>query len=113
MFGPDGSPFLAPGDTVVLSIPFLFLAVKSPARVVYLVDEPHRKGFAYGTLRGHPLSGEEAFVVERRADGSVWLAIRAFYRPSNIAWWLVLPVLRLTQSFFLRRYERALSRPMG
>src|SRR5512139_3551990 len=40
------------------------IGVKAPVRVVYIVDEPHRKGFAYGTLPGHPESGEEAFVVE-------------------------------------------------
>src|SRR3954470_10446637 len=34
----------------------------APCRVVYVVDEPRRKGFAYGTLPGHPESGEELFV---------------------------------------------------
>ena len=46
---------------------------KVPARVVYVIDEPLRKGFAYGTLPGHPETGEEAFIVEYRDDDSVWL----------------------------------------
>ena len=37
--------------------------VRAPCRVVYVVDEPDRRGFAYGTLPGHAESGEELFVV--------------------------------------------------
>ncbi len=32
-------------------------------RVVYVLDEAERKGFAYGTLPGQPESGEESFIV--------------------------------------------------
>jgi len=108
-FAPDGAAFLVAGDTALLSIPFLLWRVKAPARVVYVVDEPTRKGFAYGTLKGHPEDGEEAFIVEIQEDGSVWLRITAFSRPANFFWWLVYPVLRLSQEFFTRRYERALA----
>jgi uncharacterized protein (UPF0548 family) len=41
------------------------------------VDEPGRRGFAYGTLPGRPETGEEAFVVEKTND-DVYLVIRAF-----------------------------------
>jgi uncharacterized protein (UPF0548 family) len=34
-------------------------------RVVAVADEPDRCGFAYGTLPGHAVCGEEAFVVAR------------------------------------------------
>lgn len=37
------------------------LQVRAPCRVVYVVDEPDRVGFAYGTLDGHPERGEESF----------------------------------------------------
>ena len=37
--------------------------VQAPCRVVYVVDEPDRRGFAYGTLPGHAESGEELFLV--------------------------------------------------
>ncbi|GDY60753.1 hypothetical protein SAV14893_001460 [Streptomyces avermitilis] len=52
------------------------LAVHEPVRVVAVVVTPERCGFAYGTLPGHPVSGEEAFVVHRtrrarRADSPV------------------------------------------
>lgn len=112
VFAPDGSELLAPGDTVVLAIPFGPFRVSAPARVVYIVDEPRRRGFAYGTLPGHPEDGEEAFLVEHRDDDSVWITIRAFSRPSSRFWLAVSPVLRLTQAFYTRRYLRALAVPI-
>lgn len=112
VYGRDGAGFLHPGQTVELVIPFGPFGVKSPARVVYVVDEPKRKGFAYGTLPGHPEDGEEAFLVELSADGSVWLTVRAFSRPATWYWWAVYPVLRLVQEFYTRRYLRALAGPL-
>jgi uncharacterized protein (UPF0548 family) len=112
VFGPDGRPFVAPGDTALLGVPFGPFRVKAPARVVYVIDEPNRKGFAYGTLHGHPEDGEEAFIVDRTEDGSVWLEIRAFSRPANRFWWLVYPVLRASQAFYTRRYFLSLSGPV-
>ncbi|MEJ1231303.1 MAG: DUF1990 domain-containing protein [Galbitalea sp.] len=80
--------------------------------VVYVVDRPARKGFAYGTLPGHPESGEESWMLDRSEDGSVWLTIRAFSRPSSGGWWVAYPILRLVQAAFTRRYERALAGPI-
>ncbi|HEY0259409.1 MAG TPA: DUF1990 domain-containing protein [Lacisediminihabitans sp.] len=110
--GPDGSRHLAPGDTALLGIPFWPFHLAAPVRVVYTIDEPRRRGFAYGTIAGHPESGEESFVVYRTDDGSVWLEIRAFSRPSHPLWWAIYPVLRASQWFYTRRYFRALSGPI-
>lgn len=82
------------------------LSVRIPCRVVYLVDEPKRRGFAYGTLPGHPESGEELFVLERRDDG-VHLVVRAFSRPSTLLGRLAGPVGRGLQSWMTARYLRA------
>ena len=84
--------------------------VDAPCVVVYTVDEPRRRGFAYGTLPGHPETGEERFVVEHREDDTVVLAIRAFPRPAR--WWsrAAGPVARLVQRAVTNRYLRALSR---
>ncbi|MEQ1735592.1 MAG: DUF1990 domain-containing protein [Rhodoglobus sp.] len=113
-FGPDGTSFVRPGDTAMLRIPVLgrLWEVNSPVRVVYLIDEPKRKGFAYGTLPGHPEHGEEAFIVSQSGDGSVWLTVRAFSRPANRFWWAVYPALRIAQSYYTRRYLRALAVPL-
>ncbi len=112
LFGPDGTAFLRPGDTANLVIPFGPFHVAAPVRVVYVVDTATRKGFAYGTLPGHPESGEEAWMLDRSDDGSVWLTIRAFSRPSSSLWWAVYPVLRIVQAVYTRRYERALAGPI-
>src|SRR4051812_18106193 len=52
------------GAVAVLRLGWGAVGVNAPVRVVCLLDEEQRKGFAYGTLPGHPESGEEAFVVE-------------------------------------------------
>jgi uncharacterized protein (UPF0548 family) len=109
-FAPDGSALIRPGDTALLK--WMLWPARIPARVVYVIDEPDRKGFAYGTLPGHPERGEEAFVVERRVDDSVWLVVRAFSRPSNAFFWAAYPALRMMQAIFTARYERALTGPI-
>ena len=77
--------------------------------MVYVVDEPDRAGFAYGTLPGHPESGEELFAVELRTDGSVVATIYAFSRPAR--WYTRLggPVARLAQRLMTRRYLAAMA----
>lgn len=110
-FGADGTSFLVPGDTAVLTIRFLRIPVTAPVRVVYVIDEPTRHGFAYGTLTGHPESGEESFVVDQTDDGSVWVTITAFSRPSTWYWWALSLPLRIAQEQYTRRYLRVLSGP--
>jgi len=97
---------LAEGDTVVMRVPLWPRDV--PCRVVYVIDEPRRAGFAYGTLPGHPESGEEAFLVEHRADDTVVLTVRAFSRPASWLFRLGYPAVLLMQETYTRRYLRAL-----
>jgi uncharacterized protein (UPF0548 family) len=96
------------GQTVVLGLG-LGLRLLIPCRVVYVVDEPGRCGFAYGTLPDHPEQGEEAFVVTRDEDGAVWFEIRAFSRPSALLVQWAGPVGRAIQSLATTRYERAVA----
>jgi len=84
------------------------LALTAPVAVIYLVDEPHRRGFGYGTLPGHPESGEEAFVVEHRTDDTVVLTITAFSRPATLLARLGGPAASLVQRLVTGRYLRAL-----
>jgi uncharacterized protein (UPF0548 family) len=51
--------------------------VPVPCRVVWALEGPERTGFGYGTLEGHPESGEEGFLVEREGD-DVYAVIRAY-----------------------------------
>ncbi len=108
VFADDGSPYIRNGMTAVLRVPFGPFRVKAPIRVVYVVDEPQRRGFGYGTLHGHPESGEEAFLVELREDGTVWFVLRSFSKPANAFYRLGYPVLRWSQSRFTAKYLRAL-----
>ena len=59
------------------------LRTSAPCRVVYVVDEPDRRGFAYGTLPGHPERGEESFIVSLDEDGTVRFDVTAFSRPTR------------------------------
>nr|WP_240771799.1 DUF1990 family protein [Nocardia sp. CS682] len=84
------------------------IAVHEPVRVVAAADSATRCGFAYGTLPGHPVSGEEAFVVHRAADGTV---LRSRTRPAPSGRWRVaFPVLLLAQRYYRRRYSRIMAR---
>lgn len=73
------------GAVAVLRLGWGPLGVNAPVRVVYVIDEEHRKGFAYGTLPGHPESGEEAFVVELR-DAVRWNSPSAPSRDRPPGW---------------------------
>ena len=83
--------------------------VRAPCRVVYVVDEPDRRGFAYGTLPGHAESGEELFVVRYDpATDEVYAEVTAFSR--HATWWsrLAGPVTSSLQVVVTRRYLSAL-----
>lgn len=86
--------------------------ISEPVRVVDVVDTPHRCGFAYGTLDGHPVSGEEAFVVHRLGDdGAVILTIRSLTRPAQRGLWrYAFPALLVAQRYVRHRYVRSLGR---
>ena len=84
------------------------LSVKIPCRVVALIDEPRRRGFAYGTLKGHPEAGEEQFLLEQREDGSIEFSIVAFSRPASRLAKVAGPVSTLAQRYVTTRYLNAL-----
>jgi uncharacterized protein (UPF0548 family) len=112
-YGPDGTPQVAAGATADLVLRAFGRSFIAPVRVVYEVAEPGRVGFAYGTLPGHPASGEESFVVEHYQDDSVWFVVRAFSRPSTWYYRLAGPVVGWMQARITRRYLRALSPASG
>lgn len=103
------SPVAVEGLVVVLTAGVGPARLRAPTRVVYVVDEPDRQGFAYGTLPGHPESGEELFLVERTADG-VHAEVRAFSRPAWTLLRLSGPVGRQAQRLAARRYLAACAR---
>ncbi|MFC4129093.1 DUF1990 family protein [Hamadaea flava] len=67
-----------------------------------------RERTPYGTVLGHPESGEEAFVVQRNADNLVELEIVAFSRPATRLARFGGAITRATQSWITHRYVAAI-----
>lgn len=82
-------------------------------QIVYVIDEPGRFGFAYGTVPGHLMRGEERFLVEMLADGSVWFDILAFSRPARIITWMGYPLVRALQRRFARDAKKTVRRAVA
>lgn len=101
-----------PGSRAVVGIGLGPLRISAPCEVIWTVYEPTRVGFAYGTLTGHPESGEESFVVDMDADGAVWFTVTAFSRPAS--WYTrlagpLIPVLQRTYARWLGHHVRRLA----
>ena len=106
------APVTVGARPVIVARPF-GLSIREPVEVVDVVETADRVGFAYRTLPGHPVSGEEAFIVHRDRDGDgnggVILTIRSLTRPSrDLRWRLAYPALLVAQRVARRRYLRAL-----
>lgn len=96
-------------QTATLRIGIGPLKVNAPVRVVYLVHGSRERGFAYGTLAGHPEIGEERFTIRLDDDGVVVAEIRAFSRAGRWFTRLGGPVARKAQDVTTMRYLSALS----
>ena len=97
------------GETVLLVIKTAGFWAAGPCRVVYVVDDPNRFSFAYGTLPGHPEQGEAAMIVERNEIGGVVFRIVSFSRTVDPLARLGSPVTRLIQRRVTKRYVQALA----
>lgn len=98
------------GATVVAALgigPVHLLAID---RIVEVVDEPDRYGFAYVTLPGHVLRGEEAFLLEQMADGAVVATVRGWADLAVPAGRLLRVPLRRAEQIAAHRYLDALTR---
>lgn len=101
-----------PGARVTVGIGLGPLRVDARCLVLRTAYETTRIGFAYGTLVGHPESGEESFMVLMEPDGTVWFEVTAFSRPAR--WYTrlggpVVPFLQLNYARLLGRTLRRLA----
>jgi uncharacterized protein (UPF0548 family) len=103
-------PASTPGTVVLMTAGLRRLGLDIPCRVVWAVNEPDQRGFGYGTLPGHPESGEESFVVSLRPDGEVVYELRAFSRLATRWSRLGGPVSLRVQTLALDRYVSAIRR---
>ncbi|MFI7666424.1 DUF1990 family protein [Nocardia sp. NPDC049526] len=105
IFREADTPTAEPGTRLTVRLGVGPVSITAPCRVVYILDEPDRRGFAYGTLPGHPEIGEELFAVEYdTTDDSVYGLVTAFSRPG--AWYVRLggPVVRAIQRIIAGKY---------
>lgn len=72
------------------------------------LDEANARGFAYGSLLGHPERGEESFTVTLADDGAVRLTVVAFSTPARWFSRLGAPVTRVVQARIIDKYLTAL-----
>ena len=105
----DG-PASTPGTVVLMTAGLRRLGLDIPCRVVWVVDTPDRRGFGYGTLPGHPESGEESFVVSLEPGGDVVYTLRAFSRLATPLARLGGPAAHRVQTLALDRYVAAIRR---
>ena len=98
---------VAAGEDVWLIASFGPAEIREPIRIIEVVDTPNRCGYSYGTLEGHPVSGEEAFVVHRLHD-DVFFTVRSLTRPGVGKWRLLFPAVLIAQRLYRRRYLTAL-----
>jgi uncharacterized protein (UPF0548 family) len=92
---------VAVGATIVQRAILGPISIETAVRVVELEQTPHRTGFAYATLRGHPERGIASFAVTRTATGGVFEA-QAWSRSGH---WLTIlgrPVSRALQRALTR-----------
>jgi len=105
-------PALEVGNDVALALRVWPLWVTANCRIVEVVDEPDRFGFAYGTLAHHPESGEESFLVRRDpATDEVRLEVVAVSRPTSLPAKLGGPIGRGFQRFMAGRYLDGFEHP--
>ena len=72
-------------------------------RIIYVINEERKFGFAYGTLFEHAEQGEERFLIEwDKSDDSVSYDILAFSRPRHMLVRAARPLARMLQRRFAR-----------
>jgi uncharacterized protein (UPF0548 family) len=98
-----------PGASVAVLIAHPGFWSLHACRIVYVIDEDEKYGFAYGTLPDHGERGEERFTVEFNSDQAVWYDLYAFSRPTMRAR-LAYPYTRLLQKRFARDSKAAMQK---
>ncbi len=109
----DADGPLASGTNLAFSAPLPLGFVDATCRIVAVVDEPDRFGFAYGTLSVHPEQGEESFLVVRDETGNVRLDVEGVSRPERAFIRALSPIANRLQDDAVRRYLSAMKRSVS
>jgi uncharacterized protein (UPF0548 family) len=109
LFAPDGTAYLSAGTTIELAKMWSPVATSASFRVIYVVREERRMGYALGSLDYTPVVGEEFFSVEWRDDDSVWSVVRTVTAiAEGRKYFYLTPLIRLRQWLQRRQYVRSL-----
>lgn len=109
LFAPDGTPFINAGTTITLNGLWKPTQQANTFRVIYVLREERRSGYAWGSVDEEPVIGEEYFGVEWRDDDSVWSVVRSVTAVAQGRKYLWLqPLIRLRQWWLRRHYVRSL-----
>jgi uncharacterized protein (UPF0548 family) len=90
------------GVVVAMSGPLPLGYIDVVCRVISVIDETDRFGFAYGTLPVHVADGEESFTIGRDHDGTTTFVIDVVSRPRH-------PLARLCPPITSRLQRRAIA----
>lgn len=101
---------LKKGAIVVVLFQLFGIWWRNSAKIVYVIDEVNRFGFAYGTLPGHIERGEEVFWVERNEEGIVSYHIRAFSKPRFWLAKMAYPIARFYQRKFAKESKATMQK---
>jgi uncharacterized protein (UPF0548 family) len=109
-FDTDGTPYVSAGETVHVRGRVNGLKADGELRVIFVVEEPRRIGFALGTVDGSVVSGEESFMLDWRTDtDEVWFTVRAFDAPASFVYKLLPGLVKRRRRALFQRYLRAIS----
>jgi uncharacterized protein (UPF0548 family) len=105
----DDTPIEA-GATVAIVVRHLGFWSMNACRIVYVIEEQDKYGFAYGTLTEHAEIGEERFMVEwDRESDAVWYDLLACSKPGLMAMFGY-PIARKFQKKFAAGSKDAMKR---
>jgi len=108
-FDAEGTPLVSAGATVRLHGRVRGHSASGEFRVIFVVEEQRRTGFALGTVGGAVVSGEESFMIEWRDNDEVWFTVRAFDRPTGLLARMFPGIVRRRRRALFDRYLRAIS----
>lgn len=100
------APF--PGQKLTIIASLGPLRVREQAVVIDVVRQQNRVALSYATRRGHPVCGEEAFIVHRDERGTVTLTLRSVTAAAPGWRALLFPAALLLQRRYRRLYLHSL-----
>ncbi|HAQ59417.1 MAG TPA: hypothetical protein DCR63_02845 [Microbacterium sp.] len=108
-FDADGTPFVGAGTNVHVRGRVAGMRADAELRVIFVVEETRRVGFALGTVGGSVVHGEESFMLDWLPNDEVWFTVRAFDAPSAPAYRVLKSLVRRRRRVLFTRYLQAIS----